>query len=37
MPEKCEKKGVKFDFLSPVLVRIKWLEQVPMLRTPEDY
>jgi hypothetical protein len=32
---KCEKKGAKFTFLCPGFVRIKWPEQVPMLRTPD--
>jgi hypothetical protein len=34
---KCEKKGAEFTFLCPGLVRIQWPEQVPMLRTLEDF
>ena len=34
---KCEKKGAEFTFLLPGLVRIQWPEQVPMLRTREDF
>ena len=34
---KCEKKGAEFTFLCPGLVRIKWPEQVPMLRTLADF
>jgi len=34
---KCEKTGAEFTFLCPGLVRIKWPEQVPMLRTLEDF
>jgi len=34
---KCEKKGAEFTFLCPSLVRIQWPEQVPMLRTLEDF
>src|SRR5450759_4963790 len=34
---KCEKKGAEFTFLLPELVRIQWPEQVPMLRTREDF
>ena len=34
---KCEKKGAEFTFLCPGLVWIQWPEQVPMLRTLEDF
>jgi len=34
---KCEKKGAEFTFLCPGLIRIQWPEQVPMLRTLEDF
>jgi hypothetical protein len=34
---KCEKKGAEFTFLCPGLVRIKWAEQAPMLRTLADF
>lgn len=34
---KCEKKGAEFDFLSSGLIRIKWPEQVPKLRTTSDF
>jgi len=32
-----EKKGAEFDFLSSGLIRIKWPEKIPMLRTVADF